>query len=152
MKTNVYYLDQKYNVNEKKRCVHCRLTFGIKMHNIPGIDMLERNDEFLAFMDYITDIDSIGEYDNEKNMFVATVEAMSRCDDSDVFDEDFGRKLALTRAQKHAFSLASLFYQEIKMILAKTLKELNDFEFNCDVSKENCQQHCWDLIEQIKSE
>lgn len=151
MKTNVTYLKHFYTVNKDKKTVHCKLQFGINMNKLPGIDWLNKNDEFV---DFINELINIGVaklvYDKNITYLAIDAEGIAHCAPEDEFDESLGKKIASTRAQRRSFVIAQNLYDNLYkffMDYANSYKEI--FE-KSHTSAKKCTEHLNDLIESIK--
>ena len=151
MKTNVTYLNKAYNINPDKGTVFCMLDFMIDLNKIPGIKMLVHNDNFVLFMNKITDEYkgfATFEYrdclDDFGRILVRTTD-IAKCSPNDNFDEELGKKIALTRTQKKAFQIAKDFYWNIFSILMKDVDNIVRLGVNCDSSAYICKAHEYKL-------
>ena len=151
MKTNVTYLKHVYTVNENKKTVHCQLQFGINMNKLPGIDWLDKNQNFV---DFINELINCGfaklVYDKNITYLAINAEGIAHCAPEDNFDIDLGKKIASTRAQQNSFKIAKNLYNnfyEFFMEYAMSYKKM--FE-NSHVSSKKCVKHLNDLIDSVK--
>lgn len=144
MKTNVVYLETKYNVNKEKHACHCRLDFVINCNNVPGFKYLVDMDEFSTLTDKVIDENNEWYRSEDGNVigWKFSTHGTSKCADTDKFDEKTGKYLALTRAQRQAFVLARNFYQQIiNTIYSVFINDLSQIGRNCAVSAFNCFIH-----------
>lgn len=149
MKTNVTYLNQKFNVNPKKNTVHCLLTWYINLNNIPGIEYLTNGmDEFNKYIKKYID-SGVEWYEDSKTKGVGglkfVTKGIAKCAPGDNFDEKLGRHLALTRAQREAFNISCQFYTGIYGIINSIFKGIGNLAINSFWSRENCHKHECDL-------
>ena len=93
------------------------LTFRIKLSKLPEYDILcdfEPLKKYINTLDYRID-DIFDEY------IYWTVRGKSVCSTNDTFDEELGKHIALTRAQKKAFKTVSKFYVNVWNIIKDNL-------------------------------
>lgn len=151
MKTNVTYLNKAYNINPDKGVVFCMLDFMIDLNKIPGIEMLVHNDDFVQYMNKITDeykgfatFEYLNCLDDFGRIYIRTT-GIAKCSPNDNFDEELGKKIALTRTQKKAFQIAKDFYWNIFSILMKDVNNIVRLGVNCDSSAYICKAHEYKL-------
>jgi len=153
MKTNVTYLNQKYNVNPIKRAVNCLLVFGINLDKLPNIDWLVENEEFSRFIEMVIDNNCATldiEHDlqgNQVRMLKFKTNGISYCAPEDKFSEELGKKIACSRAQHQAFEIASAFYGEISEMIGKVYDKYAELSINCKSSCQACTSHVRDLAQ-----
>lgn len=159
MKTNVIYLNQEYNVNPGKQAVHCRLTFGINLDLIPGINLLENSEMFNDYINDLTDknvgcADFVNEaventqgtiFYTERGWLIFETEGLCKCAPQDNFDAELGKKIASTRAQEEAFKTANLLFIDIHNIVVDEFAGFDVlFTGTADAIKK-CKKHAHDL-------
>lgn len=147
-KTNLTYVKKSYGVNPKKKFVKCVLDYEINLDKIPGIQTLAQMPEFENFINNLVYVYNIPCYDTDVEGFhsdcgvlVFTTEAVAQCAPGDEFNEDLGRKLALTRAQKQAFQTARGFYSELFSLVDNEFAGLVDLIYGSDMSADKCKVH-----------
>lgn len=143
-KTNVVHVKTKYVVNDKK--VQCFLTYEIDLSKWPVFGFKINSDVILKVakqlkMEYYR-------VDNETNYptkigFVST--ASASCDNTDNFDENKGKNIALTRAQAKAFERTCRLYDIIQMELDKSFNEITRIIDNNWHAANKCWDHAMDL-------
>jgi len=159
MKTNVIYLDQDYNVNPDKQAVHCRLTFGINLDLIPGINLLEGSEAFNEYINDLTnDRDGVCEFIQEpventqgtifyteRGWLVFETQGLCKCAPQDNFDAELGKKISSTRAQEEAFKVANMLFGDIYDIVNNEFADFDVlFAGTMDAIKK-CKKHAHDL-------
>ena len=68
----------------------------------------------------------------------------------DKFDEELGKKIALTRAQAEAFNTASEVYFEFVRIVENYMYGIANLAYNSKATEYNCKSHVIDLYRQHK--
>lgn len=151
-KTNVTYVRKAYGVNPDKRFVKCVLDYEINLDKIPCIQFLAQMPEFEDFINTLVYKNGVHQYDcdnegwpSEYGVLSFTTEGVANCADSDDFDEDLGKKLALTRAQKQAFQSAERFYWTLTDMFANVIDESYNLCNGCRHSAVNCKMHEYEL-------
>ena len=147
-KTGVRYLKVNYNVNKDKRVVACHLVWGINMSKIPYIDMLIESD---VFKNIVLPQGNVSLYENDstgKLEYYITIETVgfADCCPEDEFDTDLGKKIALTRAQRYAFTDAANFYNDCMNIMLNCGDRFSQLFDNCANANESCIDHIDKLI------
>lgn len=119
MKTNVTYLSKKFQVNPTKHAVNCVLRWEFDMTKLPNYDALL---ELPYFIEFVTNLvnDGVCTFGEDENRLVFTERGFSKCAPTDEFNEQVGRNLALTRAQKLAFQNAYMLYNTIYELVYKS--------------------------------
>lgn len=147
-KTGVRYLNVNYNVNENKRTVACVLTSGICLDNVPYIGMLIHCPEWNNVMKNARIESWINDETGKSNLYVVhEVVEFADCNPDDKFDASLGKKIALTRAQKESFKIASEFYAFAESCILNAAERMNALGENCDSSYKNCKNHVIELID-----
>ena len=123
-KTKVIYKSEKFFVNKQKRTVACSIEFEI---NLLEIEAVQRMLTFPQFAEFLNESKINWDYD-EENFGVCKfkVSGKAKAADVDEFDENFGKRLAKTRAQEKAFIAANEFYCKVGDFIHKLV--LKDFE------------------------
>lgn len=146
-KTGIRYLDVCYNVNPSKNVVVCHLTCGINLFRLPNVNVIN---DLYVFDDINARIETWeDENGNAAPYIVFEVNAFAYCSPEDEFNEEIGKKLALTRAQAHAFSIGTDFYEYIFRKIYDLLETYNRLWSNCSLSYVNCLTHSDDIINDI---
>ena len=93
-KTKVVYKDEKFFVNQKKKTVVCTIDFEINLLEIKALKSMLYHTQFRDLISRIS-------YDKENAIGICKfkVSGKAKATDEDEFDEEFGRRLAKTRAQ-----------------------------------------------------
>ena len=113
-KTKVVYKGEKFFVNKEKKTVVCTIDFEINLLEIEAVQIMLNDNQFSNFIANIS-------YDSECDFGICKfkVSGKAKATDEDEFDEEFGRRLAKTRAQENAFKVANGVYNEIGDVLCK---------------------------------
>ena len=141
-KTHVEYVTHKEYVNPKKGICVSVLTFRINLNKLPEYDNLLW--EFEPFRKYVSSLDGyvVDFSDNSKEYVYWTVRGKATCNNRDKFDEELGKHIALTRAQKKAFEKAELFYRQIFCLIRDNLfAKYNELLLNCCEAANGEEQH-----------
>ena len=117
-KTKVVYKNEKFFVNEKKKTIVCTIDCEINLLEIKAVQRMLNDHNFRNFITAITSECDFGFYKFK-------VSGKAKTSDEDVFDENFGKRLAKTRAQENAFRVANALYCEIGNVL--NVLVFNDF-------------------------
>ena len=141
-KTKVVYKSEKFFVNKEKKTVACTIDFEINLLEIEAVQRMLNDNQFSNFIVNIS-------YDSECDFGICKfkVSGKAKATDEDEFDEEFGRRLAKTRAQENAFKVANGVYNEIGDVLYKLV--FRDFCVLTDGTEEafrKCLNHENDLI------
>lgn len=143
MKTNVEYVQKDYFVNESKDTVVCNLLFQIDLDKIRSLVSLV-NDQRIK--DFINQFDPVVCFKHQ-NIGSLFFEVTGRADKNptDNFDEDLGKKIALTRAQSQAFEIANLFYRDLNRKFMEVISDINYLVQGSHTSIVNCNTHVREL-------
>ena len=143
-KTKVVYKGEKFFVNEKKKTVVCTIDFEINLLEIEAVQRMLNDHQFSNFIANIS-------YDSECDFGICKfkVSGKAKATDEDEFDEEFGRRLAKTRAQENAFKVANEVYCNIGEFLYKlVLKDIDVFANGAEQALWKCIGHENDLIDE----
>lgn len=143
-KTKVVYKDEKFFVNKEKKTVVCTIDFEINLLEIKALKSMLYHTQF-------RDLISSLSYDKENAIGVCMfkVSGKAKATDEDEFDEEFGRRLAKTRAQENAFKVANKVYCNIGDFLYKlVLKDIDVFTNGAEQALWKCIGHENDLIDE----
>ena len=101
-KTKVVYNGEKFFVNKEKKTIACTIDFEINLLEIKAVKRMLNDNQFSNFIANIS-------YDSKCDFGVCKfkVSGKAKATDEDEFDEEFGRRLAKTRAQENAFKVAN---------------------------------------------
>lgn len=143
-KTKVVYKSEKFFVNKEKKTVACTIDFEINLLEIKAVQRMLNYNEFSNFIASIS-------YDSESDFGVCKfkVSGKAKAANEDNFDEEFGKRLAKTRAQENAFKVANEIYNEIGDVLYNLV--FRDFCVLTDGTEEalwKCIDHENDLIDE----
>lgn len=143
-KTKVVYKNEKFFVNANKKTVVCVIDFEINLLEIEAVKRMLSDQCFSSFIARIS-------YDSERNFGICKfkVSGKAKAIDEDDFDEEFGKRLAKTRAQENAFKVANGVYNKIGDVLYKLI--FRDFCVLADGTEQafwKCIYHENDLIDE----
>lgn len=136
-KTKVVYESEKFFVNKEKKTVACTIDFEINLLEIKALKSMLYHTQF-------RDLISSLSYDKENALGVCKfkVSGKAKAADKDKFDEEFGKRLAKTRAQKNAFKIANEVYCNIGEFLYKlVLKDIGVFADGAEEALYKCINH-----------
>lgn len=140
-RTNLEYTDKTY-VNEDGKTL-CILTFKIKLNSSPfnslgltyeEVNKICKHGDFVAYGPFIT-----SEYVEFQTI------AQSSVNEGDKYDQVFGERLALTRAQSKAYMVAQLFYAHVANYFDKKAILAESFMDNCYAVWKKCLNHAQEL-------
>ena len=143
-KTKVVYKSEKFFVNKEKKTVVCVIDFEINLLEIGAVQRMLNDNQFNNFIASIS-------YDSECDFGICKfkVSGKAKATDEDKFDEEFGRRLAKTRAQEKAFSIANKVYNEIGDVLCKLVfKDFYVLNEGTEQALCKCIDHENDLIDE----
>ena len=143
-KTKVVYKGEKFFVNKEKKTVVCTIDFEINLLEIEAVQRMLNDHKFSNFIANIS-------YDSECDFGICKfkVSGKAKATDEDEFDEEFGRRLAKTRAQENAFKVANEVYCNIGEFLYKlVLKDIDVFANGAEQALWKCIGHENDLIDE----
>ena len=143
-KTKVVYKSEKFFVNKEKKTVVCVIDFEINLLEIEAVQRMLNDHQFSNFIANIS-------YDSECDFGICKfkVSGKAKATDEDEFDEEFGRRLAKTRAQEKAFSIANKVYNEIGDVLCKLVfKDFYVLNEGTEQALCKCIDHENDLIDE----
>lgn len=141
MKTSVKYVKKTFYVNAEKKTVTCKLDFTI---DIPDGPLKFINDSDKAKNVLFKNGECYYD-DNDVLHKKFSVVGVTKCTDNDTFDEELGKKLALTKAQAKAFVKSSEFYERFIAAIFDELSPLTDLEWGCVDSAMKCWAHYKEL-------
>lgn len=136
-KTGVTYLTTNYEYRIPQKQVICNLKFFIDLNKVPCIETLWNDIRFKKILRQGRLFDKDKGYPD----FVVNVTGYADCKESDVFNKETGRKLALTRAQKEAFIYSRDFYGYCGYILDQKLYDIDSLYDNSKISIDRCKKH-----------
>ena len=143
-KTKVVYKNEKFFVNANKKTVVCVIDFEINLLEIEAVKRMLSDQCFSSFIARIS-------YDSERNFGICKfkVSGKAKAIDEDAFDEEFGKRLAKTRAQENAFKVANSVYLEIEDVLYNLVfKDFCALVSGTEHSFWKCINHENDLIDE----
>ena len=150
-KTNVNYVKTSYGVNPQEKSVTCVIDYEISMDKIPSIEILTEMDEFNEYITRLVYQHGV-KYIN-KGRYGALqfrTQDIAYCANSDTFDENIGKRLAQTRAQKLAFRYTKLFYKDITDMLFKRFTKILNLSDNCFGCEWDCHNHEFELTNSVR--
>lgn len=138
MKTGVKYTQVDYFKENNK--LTCFLSWEIPYSFFGGKKVIMNN------MKLFTQLDKIG-FIKENSISFQTF-ASSKLNKDDNYDEKFGKRLALTRAQRKAFKTSKRVYTLIYNTISKELFEIDKLFNGCDYAVSKLTEHINNLIEE----
>lgn len=157
MKTNVVYTSKVFGVSEKNKTVKCVLTYEVNLDKIPGMSIMMELDDVRDYLDtllceksaYISDFDSCLRV-SENGVLSFKTEGFAACSPSDEFDEELGKKIALTRAQRKAFDkMASMYSNLFDIVYSSLCERLGGLEIGCAEAFAKCGEHIEELCNSV---
>lgn len=136
MKTTVKYHDVKYfeeTVNDVK-VVRCVLSAEVQLNRVKYIEhMLEAHD-VKAYLKKRTRL--------ANGNVLITASAIAKCNPTDEYNFEIGRRIAYTRAQEKAFIEAATIYDTI---VSRMFTDIYNTTVNCLGSASACYSHAFHL-------
>lgn len=150
-KTNVNYVKTVYGVNPEERSVTCVIDYEVSLDKIPSIEILMEMDDFNEYMTCLVYRHGIKYVDKGRyGALQFRSHDIAYCADEDTFDENIGKRLAQTRAQKLAFRHTKLFYQDIANMLFTRFSMIDDMSINCFDCETDCHNHEFELTNSVR--
>lgn len=141
-KTKVVYKRENFFVNKEKKTIACTIECEINLLEIEAVKRMLSNQCFYYFITSIS-------YDPEHNFGICKfkVSGKAKAAVEDEFDEEFGRRLAKTKAQEKAFITANEFYCKVGDFIHKlVLKDFENLINGTESAFWKCLDHKNDLI------
>lgn len=135
-KTGLMYVNKSFDINKETGTVKCTLYFSL----------LGRKDNPIFKIGDNKTMNRICKSTNNTNFPYFTAVGTARCNKDDEFNEDFGKKLALTRAQEHAFIIASRAYGKIYNDLSNLSDMFYKYAYNCSFCVHDAKKHANELL------
>lgn len=163
-KTNVKYLNKCVEVNKEDRTVICELTSQVNVDFIPMFDFAKIHDKVISvFNKYSMNNNDNSEEDykifdlfeilstGERKIIVKTIgKSKIAKNDKGEFEEEFneelGKKIALTKAQEYTFKAIKELYEAILDICDDYANKIAYFIVNNEDSEFSCREHIDDLV------
>lgn len=123
MKNRIHVTKTTFHVDEVNKVVICSLKCDMQMHKHPAYSCF--SDEI--FQKRMPLVRWNGEF---------TVRAKTKCNATDTFDVEKGKRLAESRAKAKMFSVAERVWQEVGQYLGKMAKECARTELACTLAKD----------------
>lgn len=123
MKNRIHVTKTTFHVDEVNKVVICSLECDMQMHKHPAYYCF--TDE--AFKKKMPLVKNSGEF---------TVRAKARCNATDTFDVEKGKRLAESRAKAKMFSVAERVWQEVGQYLGKMANECARIAQACTLAKD----------------
>ena len=106
--------------------------------------------EFLDFNKKFWDIvdQNNGWYDKKTNTINFSSKGIAKLNEKDeLFDEEFAKRLSMTRAQRHLFKISRHLYDSVvPYIMEEFVKLINVYSTGCKESAYKCDNHINKLI------
>lgn len=144
-RTNVIPVSYKYDVNKDNNSVTCKLKYKISNFNIS--DNAAINYKFMTFIYSMAS--TLHMFPSDE---VFTVKATAKLSKDDIrqgymFDEEFGKKLAKTKAQIKAYNNASDIYNAVLDEFNVLTDALCNYDSNCLAVVDSDYKHIEELID-----
>lgn len=123
MKNRIHVTKTIFYVDEVNKVVICSLECDMQMHKHPAYNCFSRE----AFKKRMPLVRWYGEF---------TVRAKARCNATDTFDVEKGKRLAESRAKAKMFSVAERVWQEIAQYLGNMVHECVKTAKACTLAKD----------------
>lgn len=143
-KTNVKYTNVKYEFDEQQKSVKCILDYDILLAKYP-FNQLEFKLDFLT--EALKECNVSGIYLDEDVNFNVEMQSIgtATCHDNDTYDEEIGKRIALTRAQAKAFEKTCRVYDCICHKLSDVIDEGIRYINNSWTSANRCWEHVLEI-------
>jgi hypothetical protein len=123
----------------------CALDFSIDMNKIKTFDQIKN-------LSSVKKVLAKYNYSDETKKNTIRVLGRSTASGGDVFDEEFAKKLSLTRAQEKAFEITSAFYEDLEQaVIFSLLEQVKTYKLATYESIIKCEQHAFDLVDDFES-
>lgn len=144
-RTNVIPVSYKYDVNKNNNSVTCELKYKISNFNIS--DNAAINYKLMTFIYSMAKTLNMFPFDG-----VFTTKATAKLSKDDIrqgylFDEEFGKKLAKTKAQVKAYNNASNIYNAVCDKFTALTDALWNYDSNCSAVVDSDYKHIEELID-----
>ena len=123
MKNRIHVIKTTFHVDEVNKVVICSLECDMQMHKHPAYNCFSGE----AFQKRMPLVRWCGEF---------TVRAKARCNTTDTFDIEKGKRLAESRAKAKMFSVAERVWQEIAQYLGNMVHECVKTAKACTLAKD----------------
>lgn len=123
MKNRIHVTKTTFRVDEVNKVVICSLECDMQMYKHPAYGCFTD----MAFDKRMPFVKWNGEF---------TVRAKARCNATDTFDVEKGKRLAESRAKAKMFSVAERVWQEVEQYLAKMANECARTALACTLAKD----------------
>ena len=144
MKTGVRYDNISY-IHNKKNINHfvCIIDWSIDLANFKCMEFLDFNKKFWDIVDQ-----NNGWYDKKTNTINFSSKGIAKLNETDeLFDEEFAKRLSMTRAQRHLFKISRHLYDSVvPYIMEEFVKPINLYSTGCKESAYKCDNHINELI------
>lgn len=106
-RTNVYFYNTIINYLENERKIEATVSAGIDLTKIENFDELIKLSEVKEYIDQIS----------QDGKVYVTCTGIAKCSDEDEYLPEYGKNLALSRAQHKVLKIANDIYQEFVTII-----------------------------------
>lgn len=120
MKNRVKIVKSDFFVNPEKKIVVCVLECDMQ---------LEKHPTWNDIHFYMWSNSRVG----SNGMF--TVKAIARCNERDIFDENLGKKIAESKANCKAFTIAEKVYKEVEKYFLNSAEKIHKSVLACEQSR-----------------
>ena len=139
-KTNVNYTNVEYEVDETNKTVKCYLDYDIQLYKYPLNDLNLDINILISILKKF-DINSIRYNDDGRPYLEMTSMGSAKCHVHDEYNEEIGKRIALTRSQAKAFETTCKIYDAICERMDKIVNETIRYIDNNYKSATKCWNH-----------
>ena len=136
IKTGLMYINKGFEIDKQAGIVKCNLYFSL---------LGRKNNPIFKINNKETLLNICPEFRRTTFPYFEST-GVARCSNGDVFDEEFGKRLALTRAQDKAFRIASNIYAKLYHHIGYLSNELYWYANNSLICASESQEHARELI------
>lgn len=127
MKTTVKTINAKYS--QDGNTVTCDLLSEIQFMNVTNMEVFLSIPEVYSYVSGLVD---------SKGRYVVHTRGKAKCLETDEFNYETGRRIALTKAQSKVFKIANEFFE---IITNKVTQDILRCKYNCKTSEWQCYDH-----------
>ena len=127
MKTTVKTINAKYS--QDGNTVTCDLLSEIQFMNVTNMGVFLSIPEVYSYVSGLVD---------SKGRYVVHTRGKAKCIETDEFNYETGRRIALTKAQAKVFKIANEFFETITN---KVTQDILRCKYNCKASEWQCYDH-----------
>ena len=141
-KTNVYFYNTTIDYLEKERTVEATVYAYIDLTKIENFDELIKLSKVKEFVDKIS----------QNGKVYITCSRLAECSDEDEYLPEYGKNLALSRAQHEILKMASDIYQEFITIILNYTEHLYGCFDKVTIAEAHSNTHVFDLLSRYDQE